>query len=193
MNAPSPHIRLRDEAGQGPAVVILQPAGQPVSKIVPDLARDYRVLTVEVGATAASPGAAQELAAALAHIVPEPAGVIAGNATAPLALWLAAEKPDAVAALGLIAPPPLDAALREKAAAIATATLVLFGTRDAANPPTAGRAFRLALPNCQMLFVYDATGAMAEERPQAVAAALDEFLQRREKFIVTTRSGQLYP
>ena len=43
------------------------------------------------------------------------------------------------------------------------------------------------------MFIYDADDDMAEQRPEAVAAVLQEFLTAGDRFIVTGKSGKLYP
>jgi hypothetical protein len=43
------------------------------------------------------------------------------------------------------------------------------------------------------LLVYDADHDMAQQRPEAVAAALREFMIAGDRFLVTNKSGKLYP
>jgi len=42
-------------------------------------------------------------------------------------------------------------------------------------------------------FVYDAGADMANERPEAVAAALADFMRQRERYVVTDRSAKRVP
>jgi pimeloyl-ACP methyl ester carboxylesterase len=92
----------------------------------------------------------------------------------------------------LIGPPrdsELEAAMRE----LHVPTLVLFGTEDRLTPPELGRHYREILPNCQFVIVYDAAHAIYDDRPEAFAAIVADFLERREQFVVRSESGLLYP
>ena len=55
------------------------------------------------------------------------------------------------------------------------------------------RVYQQAIPKSHMMFVYDTDGAMVDQRPEAVAAALRDFMVVREGFLVTTKSGKIYP
>jgi len=70
--------------------------------------------------------------------------------------------------------------------------LALFGTRSTADA-TGRRVYRQAIPKCHMMFVYDTDEHLAEQRPEAVAAALKDFMTTREGFLVTGKSGKIYP
>ena len=121
-----------------------------------------------------------------------PIGIVAIGAGAPQALAHAAAKPETVNALALIAPPALDGGLAAKLAGVTIPVLALFGTREA-NARASSAVWRKALANCNVTFVYDAGADMANERPEAVAAALADFLRQRERYVVTDRSAKLYP
>jgi pimeloyl-ACP methyl ester carboxylesterase len=71
--------------------------------------------------------------------------------------------------------------------------LVLFGTRDRVIPPDMGRIYREKLPNCHFMLLYDAAHALDADRPEAFAALVGDFLERREAFIVKTDSGLINP
>jgi pimeloyl-ACP methyl ester carboxylesterase len=70
--------------------------------------------------------------------------------------------------------------------------LTIFATKDQAAPPEAGRHYRERLANCNVVFVYDAGAAMAEERPEAVAELAIDFLHRGDTFLVRQTSDLLY-
>jgi pimeloyl-ACP methyl ester carboxylesterase len=92
----------------------------------------------------------------------------------------------------LIGPPrdsELEAAMRE----LHVPTLVLFGTEDRLTPSELGRHYREILPNCQFVIVYDAAHAIYDDRPEAFAAIVTDFLELREQFVVRRESGLLYP
>jgi pimeloyl-ACP methyl ester carboxylesterase len=56
-----------------------------------------------------------------------------------------------------------------------------------------GRIYKQLLPNCQLLFVYDAGHAVAADRPEAFAEAVADFLERHEQYVVSRRSSVLFP
>jgi pimeloyl-ACP methyl ester carboxylesterase len=188
MDAATKRVTQLDVAGAGAAVVLLQADAAP-SRIAPLLAEQFRVLRFAVAASdAARTGPARnELAEVLASQGGDPIGIVADPATADVALAVTAARPELVRALALIAPPLPKSALAD----LKTPVLALFGTR--AMPPQIGRHMRAAIPNCHVMLVYDADGDMANQRPEAVAAALREFMLLGDRFLVTGKSGKLYP
>lgn len=89
--------------------------------------------------------------------------------------------------------PPRDAELESAMRGLHVPTLVLFGTEDRLTPPELGRHYREILPNCQFMIVYDAAHALYDDRPEAFAAIVSDFLEHREQFVVRRESGLLYP
>jgi pimeloyl-ACP methyl ester carboxylesterase len=83
----------------------------------------------------------------------------------------------------------LEAAMRE----LTVPTLVLFGSADEMTPAELGRHYRELLPNCQFVIVYDAGHAIDGDRPEAFAAIVTDFVERREQFVVRRESRLLYP
>jgi pimeloyl-ACP methyl ester carboxylesterase len=71
--------------------------------------------------------------------------------------------------------------------------LVVFGTEDRLIPPELGRTYKQLLPNCQLLYVYDAGHATAADRPEAFVEAVADFLDRHEQYVVSQRSSVLFP
>jgi pimeloyl-ACP methyl ester carboxylesterase len=71
--------------------------------------------------------------------------------------------------------------------------LVLMGTADRLIPPQMGRHYREKLPDAYVVMIYDAAHALDVERPEAVAAVIEDFLARRDKFIVTSASSAIFP
>lgn len=153
-----------------PKIAVLGPS----SKAAELLAREFSAMPL-AGATASAP-----------------IGIVATGAGAAEALAHVAARPETVNALALIAPPVPDAQLAEKLSGVTVPVLALFGTRDA-HAQASGAAFRKALSNCNVTFVYDTGSDMANERPEAVAAALADFMRQRERYIVTDKSARLYP
>lgn len=107
------------------------------------------------------------------------------------ALALALDAPDRIEALILEAPSaPLDA---EVLSELQVPTLVVYGTQDSTVPPTTGRLFREKLPNCNFVLVYRAGHRVAEDRPEAFASLVADFVERRDAFIVSQKDALLHP
>src|SRR5262249_34912403 len=81
--------------------------------------------------------------------------------------------------------PLRDAELEARMPELATPTLVLFGPLDRLVPPDSGRRYKELLPNCHLIFIYDAGHLANIERPDAVAAVTEDFLERREAFVIS--------
>jgi pimeloyl-ACP methyl ester carboxylesterase len=71
--------------------------------------------------------------------------------------------------------------------------LALFGTNDPIAPPESGGRYRAALPDCNLMFVYDAAHAIDIDRPEAVASIALEFFERHDLFLVSRDSGVTFP
>ena len=76
---------------------------------------------------------------------------------------------------------------------LATPTLVLFGTRDRVIPPEMGRYYKELMPNCHLVFVYDAGHAIGTERPEAFAEVVTDFLERHEAFVISRAETVIHP
>ena len=63
--------------------------------------------------------------------------------------------------------PNRDADLERQLAGLNTPTLVLFGTVDGVIPPETGHLYKELMPNCHLVFVYDAAHAISTDRPEA--------------------------
>ena len=87
--------------------------------------------------------------------------------------------------------PPIDEALERRMGEIAAPVLALFGTRDELIPTTLARRYRQLLPKANVMFVYDASHAITEDRPEACASLIEDFLQEPEGFLVNRTSGML--
>jgi pimeloyl-ACP methyl ester carboxylesterase len=159
------------------------------------VARDCRIVACAAQATAALSRALDE---ALTSLGAERLSLVAASDRATAALLLALERPGQVASIVLLAPRVFDPSgqpVAEPAArfnAIEAPMLALFGTKDIAAPPEAARHYRQHNPRCHLVFVYDADDAMAEERPEAVAELVVDFVKRRDRFLVRQHADMLY-
>src|SRR5215469_3500736 len=89
--------------------------------------------------------------------------------------------------------PDRDADLETRLSELATPTLVLFGTLDAVIPPGMGRHYKELIPNCHLVFVYDAGHAIGAERPEAFTEVVADFLERHEAFIISRTPTVIHP
>ncbi len=86
-----------------------------------------------------------------------------------------------------------DPTLEDRMRGLATPVLVLFGTLDRVMPPEMGRHYKALLPNCHLVFVYDAGHLIGAERPEAFTEVVGDFLDRREAFVISRRDTMIYP
>jgi pimeloyl-ACP methyl ester carboxylesterase len=89
--------------------------------------------------------------------------------------------------------PDRDAELEARMRELMVSTLVLFGTHDLVTPPELGRHYRELLPNGHLVFVYDAGHGISTDRPEAFAEVTDDFLERREAFVINRRPTLINP
>jgi pimeloyl-ACP methyl ester carboxylesterase len=215
--AAAPHVTVSDgevaggglcfryrEAGSGPALICLDGAERrsPMRTL---LAERHRVVELFLPAaswrpTPAMPNAISEAIAALGIARFD---LVARGAGAAIALLLALERPESMGALVLLGPTAMasngapaggaDEELINRLGQLKVPSLAAFGTKDPFAPVEAGRHYRARIPACNLVFVYDAGQAMEEERPEAVAALLLDFLERHELFLVRRDSDLIYP
>ena len=126
--------------------------------------------------------------------------LVGEGAAAADALRLALERPDAVRTLVLVGPTILagdgsakDAALAARMGDQKLPCLAVFATRDAAAPLEAARHYKTRMPGCNLVFVYDTGARMTEERPEAVASLIGDFLERHDLFLVRRESDVIHP
>jgi pimeloyl-ACP methyl ester carboxylesterase len=89
--------------------------------------------------------------------------------------------------------PDRDPDLERRLPELATPTLVLFGTLDAVIPPAMGHFYKELLPNCHLVFVYDAGHGISSDRPEAFTEVTLDFLERREAFIISRSETVIHP
>jgi pimeloyl-ACP methyl ester carboxylesterase len=179
------------EAGQGASLVHL--SGEDVLTPAHDvLARDHRVVVVDPADTALSPAT---LVLALQRLGLDTFDLVGSTTGAAAALRLALQAPERVRALVLESPDAggSDADLERRLAEIATPTLVLAGTNDAAGPAALGRACKERMPNGHLVYVYAAGTAIAAERPEAFLEVVGDFLERHEAFVISRTRTVIHP
>ncbi len=89
--------------------------------------------------------------------------------------------------------PDRDADLERQLADLATPTLVLFGTVDRVIPPEMGHIYKELMPNCHLVFVYDAGHAISTDRPEAFTEVVADFLERHEAFVISRTPTVIHP
>ncbi len=183
------NIRVIGDEGLGATIVGLRDSAAMPSKSAATLAKNFRALSLAVDGKAGVPDVVAELAAMLGGMGIAEAAVVADAATAAVAVALAVAHPDLTKSVALLSPENSVGDVSNLKAPV----LALFGTGDTTRAPAAARTFCKAIPNCRLIYVYDAGRALDDERPEAVAAALEDFALRREGYLVNGRSGHLYP
>lgn len=90
--------------------------------------------------------------------------------------------------------PNRDTAFEERLQALATPTVVLFGTTDhTIAPERIAHIYKQILPDCHLVFVYDAGHEIGASRPEAFVDVVDDFLERHATFVVSRRPTVLFP
>ena len=94
---------------------------------------------------------------------------------------------------GRLRGPDRDPALEARMREIGAPTLVLFGTLDRVMPPEMGRRYKELLPDCHLVFLYDAGHEMSTERPDAFSEVVGDFLERHEAFVISRTPTVIHP
>jgi len=89
--------------------------------------------------------------------------------------------------------PHRDADLEARLQELSTPTLVLFGTLDRVIAPAMGRIYKDLMPNCHLVFVYDAAHAISTDRPEAFTEVVLDFLERHEAFVISRAETVIHP
>ena len=70
---------------------------------------------------------------------------------------------------------------------------MLFGTLDAVIAPAMGRVYKELIPNCHLVFVYDAGHTIGTDRPEAFVEVVGDFLDRHEAFVISQTPTVIHP
>ena len=68
-----------------------------------------------------------------------------------------------------------------------------FGTVDRVIPPDMGHLYKELMPNCHLVFVYDAGHAISTDRPEAFTEVVTDFLERHEAFVISRTETVIHP
>lgn len=93
----------------------------------------------------------------------------------------------------LVAAPEYDEVLAARLETCAVRTLVLFGDRDGIVPAENGRTYRRLMPSCSFVLVYDAAHAVQQDRAEAFADLVGDFLARGWQFLLPEESTLINP
>jgi pimeloyl-ACP methyl ester carboxylesterase len=89
--------------------------------------------------------------------------------------------------------PDRDADLEAQLRGVTIPTLVLFGTVDRVIPPEMGHFYKELMPNCHLVYVYDAGHAISTDRPEAFTEVVADFIVRREAFVISQTETVIHP
>lgn len=95
--------------------------------------------------------------------------------------------------VGRLRGPNRDRDLETQLAKLQVPTLVVFGTLDRMIPPEMGHFYKELMPNCHLVFVYDAGHAIGAERPEAFVEVVADFLERHEAFVISRTETVIHP
>jgi pimeloyl-ACP methyl ester carboxylesterase len=59
--------------------------------------------------------------------------------------------------------------------------------------PDMGHFYKELMPNCNLVFVYDAGHAISTDRPEAFTEIVSDFLERREAFVISRTETVIHP
>jgi pimeloyl-ACP methyl ester carboxylesterase len=87
----------------------------------------------------------------------------------------------------------LDDAFADRLRGIGVRTLVMFGQNDGVINPINGRTYRKLMPNCVLMYVYDAAHEIAQDRPEAFVDVMSDFIHRGMNFLVNDKDRLINP
>lgn len=193
-------IRLQvREAGSGAPLVVFSAGDEAqIAPLLNGLAEHNHLYAIDIagaGAMAAH-DLARNLSQGLARLGLERFSAIGVSRGAPIALGQAIFAPQQIDKLILLSPPPRAASDEDLYAGVAkveAATLVLVGTRDRSGSAETARLLREKIGACHLLLIYDASQAVAADRPEACLSPIGEFLERGAEFVICHESQIIRP
>ncbi|GEM_PF-2634656 len=106
------------------------------------------------------------------------------------AVRLCLEQPGSIKAL-VLESPVIDAELEQRLGEVEVRTLVLFGADD--ENSQRGGMYKERMRACNFIIVYGAGSEIARDRPEAFANLVTEFLERGDRFVVSSRPSLISP
>ena len=182
-------IRHLESRAGAPLVHVQPPGTLRLTRAAELLARKFRVVALELPASGDPASAVTELMDALGTLGIHDFDLISSSTASTAALALARAAGERVRALVLESPSPVE----PRDAGLATPTLIAFGTADSGVTPETSRAFKSALTNSHLVFVYAAGAAIADDRPEAFADVVADFLERHEAFVISRAATVIHP
>ena len=178
------------EVGSGTPVISIAPGSQPhLSKLDLMLADRRRVTSFGLGAPPNYELAAKRVTEALGHLNTDQFDLIGYGAGAIVALHIARTAPG-VNSLVLIGP---KGKTQEKFEDVNCPALTLVGTNDENASLENGHSVTLRLDHSHLMYVYDASLATGDDRSEALAFIVREFMEHRDEFLVSKENGMLFP
>jgi pimeloyl-ACP methyl ester carboxylesterase len=186
-------------AGNGLAVVHVAASSDRLAQL---LAGQFRICCFEPGeefAALAPAMKARRIAAIADALGLEQYCLSVEGDDAIAALHLAADEPEKLQRAVLLAPEVFDStgvlndpSLAAKLERITGHSLSLFGTDSGGNVQVMTSLYREKIPNCHLMYVFDALDP-ARSRPEAAAEVIADFLLRGDGFLVSEQDGRLFP
>lgn len=169
------------EQGEGRPVIALG-AGFSGSAAHAALARKFRVIALDADGEAAA-----------AYIVAqgfEACGLLALGAAAPASVTAASIAGEKVNALVLVSPQEVltNDAIAPLLKSTAAPKCVLLGYDDKSQPQDAAARYKTSLSRSNVVLVWEAGPDVAADRPEALASAAGDFLDRQGRFGFVTDS-----
>lgn len=186
-----------DGAGH-PVIYLHEGGGRQLSPGNELLAQTFRVIPLELPENrrlATPEDLAHNLNAAVTALGIERYSIMGASFASTVALWMAILRPEPVEAIVLCAPaaPPRDESFEKRAAELPQPVLVLLGTDDKVTPLECAHFYREILQSCHLMFVYGAAQAIDADKPEAFASVVEDFLTRKEQFVVRDTSALVHP
>lgn len=176
--------------GSGDAIVSIVDRDQPhLHKSDLLLAEKRRLTCFSANAQPDNRAAAKQVIEALKTLNVDRFDLISYGEGATVALDVARSAPG-VRSITLISP---KAEPHQTSDGVKCPALTLFGTSDENASIEGGRTIELRPSHSHLMYVYEAGSNIGDERPEALAFIIGEFLERSDEFLVSRESGRVFP